>query len=170
MEQGSAYIRVMFRILATALCLFFAPPPQAFIAQAFAAEAELVMFEQPGCPFCAKWNREIGPIYPKSDIGAKAPLRRVQIGDKQTYGVSLNSPVIFTPTFVISVGGRETGRIEGYANDESFWGLISQRTAEIAAPAAQAPAAQVPAAQVPAAPQPTPPEPTPVTPAQPEQN
>jgi len=118
----------MIRILATALLLALAPAPLA------AAEAELIMFEQPGCPFCAKWNREIGPIYPKSDIGAKAPLRRVQINDKKAYGVTLSGPVIFTPTFVISVAGRETGRIEGYANDESFWGLMTQRTADIPAP------------------------------------
>ena len=119
----------MIRILALALLLAFAP------ATVVAADAELIMFEQPGCPFCAKWNREIGPIYPKSDIGAKAPLRRVQIGDKKSYAVTLTGPVIFTPTFIIAVGGRETGRIEGYANDESFWGLMTQRTADIPAPA-----------------------------------
>lgn len=120
----------MIRTLAIALLLAFAPAPL------LAADAELIMFEQPGCPFCAKWNREIAPIYPKSDIGAKAPLRRVQISDKKSYGVTLSGAVIFTPTFVISVAGRETGRIEGYASDEFFWGLLSQRTTDIPAPAA----------------------------------
>ena len=31
--------------------------------------ADLVMVEEPGCPWCARWTAEIGPIYPKTAEG-----------------------------------------------------------------------------------------------------
>lgn len=34
---------------------------------------ELVMIEQPGCQWCARWNAEIAPIYPKTPEAAQAP-------------------------------------------------------------------------------------------------
>ena len=33
---------------------------------ATANAAELVMFRRDGCSWCAKWDREIAPIYPKT--------------------------------------------------------------------------------------------------------
>src|ERR1700756_1184524 len=41
--------------------------------------AELIMFEQAGCEWCAAFDREIAPIYPKTDEGLRAPLRRLDI-------------------------------------------------------------------------------------------
>ena len=35
-----------------------------------ARAAELVMMEQPGCVWCARFNAEIAPAYPKTDEGA----------------------------------------------------------------------------------------------------
>ena len=37
------------------------------------------MFEQAGCAWCAAFDREIAPIYAKTDEGLRAPLRRVDI-------------------------------------------------------------------------------------------
>ena len=82
--------------------------------------AELVMVEQHGCHWCARWNEEIGPIYPKTDEGARAPLRRVQIRDLPN-DIEFRSRPVFTPTFVLMHQGRELGRLEGYAGDEFFW-------------------------------------------------
>lgn len=82
--------------------------------------AELVMVEQHGCHWCAQWNEEIGPIYPKTDAGARAPLRRVQIRDLPD-DIAFTSPPVFTPTFVLVHEGRELARLEGYAGDEFFW-------------------------------------------------
>jgi thioredoxin-related protein len=82
--------------------------------------AELVMVEQHGCHWCARWNEEIGPIYPKTDEGARAPLRRVQIRDLPD-DIEFRSRPVFTPTFVLVNEGRELGRLEGYAGDEFFW-------------------------------------------------
>jgi thioredoxin-related protein len=82
--------------------------------------AELVMVEQHGCHWCAQWNAEIAPIYPKTDQGARAPLRRVQIRDLPD-DIDFTSRPVFTPTFVLVHEGRELGRLEGYAGDEFFW-------------------------------------------------
>ena len=72
---------------------------------------------------CAAWTREIGPIYPKTDVGPRAPLRMVDI-KRDRPNISLKTPVIYTPTFVLAEQGREVGRIEGYAGDQFFWGQL----------------------------------------------
>lgn len=87
--------------------------------------AELVMVERHGCHWCEQWTAEIGPAYPKTDEGARAPLRRVQINALPEDVVFRSRPV-FTPTFVLVENGQELGRIEGYAGDEFFWFLLTQ--------------------------------------------
>jgi hypothetical protein len=86
-----------------------------------ATAMELVMFRQAGCPWCAAWDREIGPIYPKTDIGKLAPVRFVDIAQARKFDGDLKGPVRFTPTFVLLDGGREVGRIEGYPGQDFFW-------------------------------------------------
>jgi hypothetical protein len=88
-----------------------------------AAAAELVMYRRDGCPWCAAWDRDIGPIYGKTDIGRRVPLRMADI-DRDRTSVVLRSPVIYTPTFVLVQNGREVGRIEGYPGDHFFWALL----------------------------------------------
>ena len=44
-----------------------------------ARAAELVMFEQAGCAWCEAFDREIAPVYGKTEEGLRAPLRRVDI-------------------------------------------------------------------------------------------
>lgn len=89
-----------------------------------AAETVLVMVEERGCIWCARWNEEISHIYPKTEEGMAAPLRRMDIHatrpDDITFARSLN----FTPTFVLVVDGQEVSRIEGYPGDNFFWGLL----------------------------------------------
>lgn len=90
-----------------------------------ASAAELVMVEEAGCPWCARWNAEVGPAYPKTEEGRRAPLRRVDLhalpGD-----IAFATPPRFTPTFVLVEAGREVGRIEGYPGDEFFWALLAR--------------------------------------------
>ncbi|PLX35054.1 MAG: SoxS protein [Hyphomicrobiales bacterium] len=101
--------------MALALPALFAPPPL--------GAAELVMFEAPGCTYCRMWNHDLGPIYPKTTEGARAPLRRVTIAKQK--GVSgLERPIIHTPTFVLMDHGKEVGRIRGYMGDEFFWAML----------------------------------------------
>lgn len=86
---------------------------------------ELVMVEQDGCAYCARWDAEIAAIYPKTPEGEIAPLRRIDLHDPTPEDLSFKGPVIFTPTFVLVEGGAELGRIEGYAGDELFWAMLT---------------------------------------------
>jgi hypothetical protein len=94
------------------------------LALASAAQAaELVMFRRDGCPWCAMWDREIGPIYSKTEVGRRAPLRMLDL-DRGTGGIRARSPIHYTPTFVLVENGEEVGRIEGYPGNDFFFGLL----------------------------------------------
>jgi len=90
-----------------------------------ALPADLVMVEQDGCHWCARWDKEISHIYPKTEEGKRAPLRRVNLRDLPQDIDFMTRPV-FTPTFVLVEDGKELGRIEGYAGDEFFWFLLGR--------------------------------------------
>lgn len=90
-----------------------------------AAAAELLMFEEAGCPWCRAWDRDIGDIYDKTTEGKRAPLRRIDVHGPMPEGLTLTSRPRITPTFVLIDEGRELGRIEGYPGDELFWWLMS---------------------------------------------
>lgn len=83
------------------------------------------MFERAGCPWCARWDREVAPAYPLTPEGRSAPLRRVDVDAKLPIDLASILPVRFTPTFVVVEDRREVGRITGYINDEAFWGLLA---------------------------------------------
>ena len=99
-----------------------------------AQAAELVMFEQAGCVYCLRWEREVGALYERTDEARALPLRRVDIRDQKMSGITLASPVRFTPTFVVADNGREIGRITGYSNDNAFWGLLDALAAKLQPP------------------------------------
>ena len=88
------------------------------------ADVQLLMAEEPGCIWCTRWNEEIGPIYPKTDEGTAAPLRRVNLLEPLPSDIVLARRINYTPTFVLLVEGVETNRIEGYPGDDFFWGLL----------------------------------------------
>lgn len=96
-----------------------------------AAAAELVMFEREGCPYCARWNREVAPIYPKTAEGKRAPLRRVDLAGPRPPDLAAIANVVYTPTFVLIEDGKEIGRIVGYGGDEIFWSLLSELFAKL---------------------------------------
>lgn len=88
---------------------------------------ELLMFEQDGCSYCARWLEEVGPIYPKTSEGAAAPLKRTDLRAPLPEGTTLTGgPPTFTPTFVLTDEGTEVGRLVGYAGDEFFWVLLDE--------------------------------------------
>ncbi|UZE52087.1 thioredoxin fold domain-containing protein [Rhodopseudomonas sp. P2A-2r] len=95
-----------------------------FLAPVTSRASELLMFERDGCVYCQRWNRDVGPIFDKTDEAKLLPLRRIDIDKQSTAGVTLASAVRFTPTFVVVDEGREIGRITGYINDDAFWGLL----------------------------------------------
>ncbi|WP_421858783.1 transcriptional regulator [Oricola sp.] len=96
-----------------------------------AATAELVMFEQAGCAWCARWDREIGETYPKTAEGKRAPLRRVDINTPLPNDLSEIRVDRFTPTFVLVDDGREIARMRGYPGDEFFWFLLNDMFAKL---------------------------------------
>jgi hypothetical protein len=114
---------MLFRFMRYGLCALALPIAFAVLATA-AQAAELVMFRRDGCPYCAAWEREIGPIYPKTGAGRQAPLRTVGLDRANDSSVRIKSPIIYTPTFVLVARGAEVGRIEGYPGDAFFWGLL----------------------------------------------
>jgi len=80
--------------------------------------AVLVMIGDPGCPYCARWEREVAPGYTASEDGKLAPLVR---RDRRAPDIAFIERVVFSPTFVMLVRGREIGRIIGYAGADLFW-------------------------------------------------
>ncbi|TMV10366.1 hypothetical protein FGK63_01320 [Ruegeria sediminis] len=90
-----------------------------------ALAAELVMVEETGCSWCARWNAEIAPAYPKTREGRFAPLRRVSRHD-MPQNLKLQRPVHFTPTFLIVENGSEVGRLEGYPGENFFWPMLER--------------------------------------------
>jgi thioredoxin-related protein len=96
-----------------------------------ASASELVMFEQAGCVYCQRWDRDVGALYDRTDEAKALPLRRVDIRDQKASGIALAAPVRYTPTFVVVDNGREIGRITGYSNDNAFWGLLDALAAKL---------------------------------------
>lgn len=96
--------------------------------------SELVMFERDGCVWCQRWDREIGPVYDRSSEAKMLPLRRINTGSQTAGGITLASPVRYTPTFVVVDNGREVGRITGYLNDDAFWGLLAVLATKVTPP------------------------------------
>ena len=115
--------------LAVALSLAIAAACPAFMRPLLAAE--LVMFEQAGCAWCARFNAEIAPAYEKTDEGKIAPLRRIDIHQPMPGDLAFLAVERFTPTFVLVDGGAEIGRMRGYAGDEFFWFLLAEMLAKL---------------------------------------
>jgi thioredoxin-related protein len=130
-EFRFTYISAMSLLAKATLAAFAA---FASVAPAMAQTLELVLFERPGCVFCARWDREVGAVYPLTEVGKKAPLRRVNLAEGQPK-LQVDQPVLYSPTFVLMKDGREVGRIIGYRDDAMFWGTFSRMVDRQNAPA-----------------------------------
>ncbi len=92
--------------------------------------AELLMFTRADCVYCLLWERQIEPIYGKTDEAVTAPLRKVRTDRPLPEDAFLTPPVRVTPTFVLMENGREVGRFAGYNDDATFWanlGMLLRR-------------------------------------------
>jgi len=105
-----------------------------FASVAGTLAAELLMFDDPACVWCRRWNAEIGPGYPRSAEGQQAPLRRIHIRDQANAGVALARPINATPTFVLVDEGQEVGRIAGYAGRDFFYPMLEELLRRIPPP------------------------------------
>ena len=95
-------------------------------AQATSATMKLLMVEDEICPWCERWEDEIGGAYGKTEEGQKAPLMRMDIDDPIPNGVSLKGKARFTPTFILLINGAETQRIEGYPGADFFYPALNR--------------------------------------------
>lgn len=87
---------------------------------------QLIMFEQDGCPWCAKWEAEVGVVYHKTYEGKRAPVRRVDMYDERPPELAFVENIMYSPTFVLIEGNREIGRITGYPGEAHFYVQLSQ--------------------------------------------
>lgn len=97
----------------------------ALMIAAPAAATELVMVEDAGCVWCARWDAEIAPAYPKTSEGRFAPLRRVDLHDMPE-DLQVTRLVRFTPTFLVVEDDRELARLEGYPGEDFFWPVLAR--------------------------------------------
>jgi len=112
-------------IRVTYLWIFLFSPAAVF------ASAQLIVVEETHCPYCARFNAEIAPAYPKTEEGITAPLRRVNIDDGWPADLSHIKTESLTPTFILIQDNRELGRLHGYQGDEFFWFLLGELLAKL---------------------------------------
>lgn len=116
-HEASRHGSVRRRLAGVLTAVLLAAAPSAWAA-------ELVMLEQPGCPWCARFNAEIAPAYAKTEEGKRAPLRRVDITEPIPADLAHITIERFTPTFILMEDGVEIDRLRGYPGDEFFWSLL----------------------------------------------
>jgi thiol-disulfide isomerase/thioredoxin len=93
------------------------------LLSAGARGAELLYFFSPSCGYCKAFDEEVGKIYPQTDAGHIAPLRRVEV-DPESFqplerGLSIDPGTV--PAFILVDDGQEVARLNGYSGDELFW-------------------------------------------------
>jgi hypothetical protein len=103
--------------IALAISLAFAAAPNATPLDLRSAPAVLVMVHDPGCPYCARWEAEVGHSYRASREGKFAPLAPRLRGDPE---ISNLNKIVYSPTFVMLAYGQEVGRIVGYQGNDLF--------------------------------------------------
>ena len=86
----------------------------------------LLMITEKTCLICMVWEKQIGKIYPKTEIANKFPLSRIEIKDFVDYSKHKLKKTNITPTFIFIRNDSEKGRIEGYTSPEMFWWQVDE--------------------------------------------
>ena len=90
------------------------------------ADNKLLMITADYCIYCQIWEKEIGKIYPKTDISKNFPLEKIEL-DEQSISSNLdNYDTKITPTFIFFKEKEEIGRITGYSSAEMFWWQVDE--------------------------------------------
>ena len=63
------------------------------------ADNKLLMITADYCVYCQIWEKEIGKIYPKTDISKSFPLERIELDKNLIINDSDNYETKITPTF-----------------------------------------------------------------------
>lgn len=126
MNRQFANLRILALLVFAVMAVLAAPSAR--------AETRLLMAEEAGCIWCARWDRDIAPIYSKTPEGHAAPLQRIDIHAPLPVDIQLAGRIAFTPTFVLVQDGHEVARIEGYPGEDFFWGLLGEFLREAGIP------------------------------------
>ena len=86
----------------------------------------LLMVTDKTCLICMIWEKQIGKIYPKTEIANKFPLSRIEMNDFVNYTKHKIKKTNITPTFIFIRNNNEKGRIEGYTSPEMFWWQVDE--------------------------------------------
>ena len=87
---------------------------------------KLYMLTDKSCLYCMVWEKEIGKIYPKTNISKKYPLTRVFVNNDVKNLKQKIFKTNLTPTFVFYKARKEIGRIEGFSSPEMFWWQVDE--------------------------------------------
>ena len=90
------------------------------------ADDKLLMITADYCIYCQIWEKEIGKIYPKTDISKIFPLEKIELDEQSISSESVNYETKITPTFIFFKEKEEIGRITGYSSAEMFWWQVDE--------------------------------------------
>ena len=97
------------------------------VSSSFAKDNSLLlMITDKTCLICMVWEKQIGEIYPKTEIANKFPLSRIEMNDFVNYTKYKIKKTNITPTFIFIRNNNEKGRIEGYTSPEMFWWQVDE--------------------------------------------
>ena len=123
-KKSFSYNIKKVELLFFSLVIFFL-----FLSKSTFAENKLLMITADYCIYCQIWEKEIGNIYPKTEISKSFPLERIEL-DEYLFDNDINDTNNYetkiTPTFVFYRGNNEIGRITGYSSAEMFWWQVDE--------------------------------------------
>ena len=123
-KKSFSYDVKKVELLFFSLVIFFL-----FLSKSTFAENKLLMITADYCIYCQIWEKEIGKIYPKTDISKSFPLEKIEL-DEYLFDNDINDTDNYetkiTPTFVFYRGNNEIGRISGYSSAEMFWWQVDE--------------------------------------------
>ena len=123
-KKSFSYDNKKVELLFFSLVIFFL-----FLSKSTFAENKLLMITADYCIYCQIWEKEIGKIYPKTDISKSFPLEKIEL-DEYLFDNDINDTNNYetkiTPTFVFYRGNNEIGRITGYSSAEMFWWQVDE--------------------------------------------
>ena len=110
----------------TPIIVFFIFITSIFQSVAAKDTSLMIMITDKNCLYCIVWEKQIGKIYPKTEIAEKFPLHRIEVKNFVNYTKYDLKKTNITPTFIFIKNDNETGRIEGYTNPEMFWWQVDE--------------------------------------------
>ena len=110
----------LYNFILVLIVIFLLPLKSSF------ADNKLVMITAEYCIYCQIWEKEIGEIYPKTDISKSFPLEKIELDEYSLSNDLDNYETKITPTFVFFKENEEIGRIIGYSSAEMFWWQVDE--------------------------------------------